>query len=445
MLPPGVAGAAEGLRQAVHGLAALDVDGITLGPVLVPPRGDDEQTVCSAVGETPCRGMVAVWQAVVCYGDHGEAATQGLVDDGLFAFGDAGGDEDGAACRCLEATGALLLEAHGIPPVADHSQEGARQQLARAEGVAGDEAVGSRQELSAEFLPGLGRERPATLVPQVAAESGRGERGGDAAAPDMQRGMGAAQQTAARVALDIGTLGGELRSIDGHHIAEAGGEERGPAGGRTAGHTRRGSGGGGGRGGGGGGGTGGSECGGGFGPLRDDFPVAAVAAQLEARKDAAQGLLLAVAADDAALHDGQKMKMVGHDDVVLDGNHRIVGMDGGEQLVLHHAAYGGELDAGCVGAAVRGGGAARHGAQGLAEAVCHMHGDVVDAGAGVVVGCCAAGHAVYGRGALFHCFACGGTARHTCFISLTVSLCSLFRCRGRSVSGRSRRAEWCRC
>jgi len=44
LLPPVIAGAAEGLHHAVHRLAEEDGDLFVLAPVLVRPGADDEQT-----------------------------------------------------------------------------------------------------------------------------------------------------------------------------------------------------------------------------------------------------------------------------------------------------------------------------------------------------------------------------------------------------------------
>ena len=45
--------------------------------------------------------MIAVAEAIVGDEHDGEAAVKGLVHDGLLAFGDAGADEDGTACRSI--------------------------------------------------------------------------------------------------------------------------------------------------------------------------------------------------------------------------------------------------------------------------------------------------------------------------------------------------------
>ena len=104
--------------------------------------------------------------------------------------------------------------------------------------------------------------------------------------------------------------------------------------------------------------------------------------------------MLAMLADYVILHHHEEMYMLGHDDIVLNGDHGIAGVDGGEELVLHHLADGGECRVWGVGRAIGGGDGAHHCTEWMAEAVCHMHGDVVDAGARVVMSRCAAGHAV---------------------------------------------------
>ena len=103
LLPPGVLLAGEGLCEAVHGLAGGDGDRGVLGLVVVLPRGDEEQVAIGAEAEAVLRGVVAVGEPVVGDEGYGETAPEGFVDDGLFAFGDAGADEDAAAGRLCEA------------------------------------------------------------------------------------------------------------------------------------------------------------------------------------------------------------------------------------------------------------------------------------------------------------------------------------------------------
>ncbi|UKK47957.1 hypothetical protein L6475_12190 [Prevotella sp. E9-3] len=47
------------------------------------------------------------------------------------------------------------------------------------------------------------------------------------------------------------------------------------------------------------------------------------------------------------------MQVVGHDDIVLNEDHGIVGMDAVQQLMLHHLPYGRQGRAGSIGTAVR--------------------------------------------------------------------------------------------
>ena len=113
-----------------------------------------------------------------------------------------------------------------------------------------------------------------------------------------------------------------------------------------------------------------------------------------------------------------EMEVLGHDDVVLDFNHRVVGSDGGEQFVLHHLADGGEGGMGSRGSAIGGGEVPHDATEGLPKAVCHMQGDVVEAGGAVVMSRCAAGHAVLGGVSLFHFISpCGKTAGHQRWVS----------------------------
>ncbi|MBR6032604.1 MAG: hypothetical protein IKP36_11715 [Bacteroidaceae bacterium] len=104
-----------------------------------------------------------------------------------------------------------------------------------------------------------------------------------------------------------------------------------------------------------------------------------------------------------------EVKMLGHDNVGIHRHHRIVGGDGGQQLALNSCADRCELHAD---RAVL---AAFHRAQRLPHPLRHMQGDVVDAGARVVVGCRTPGHAVlYGL-------------LHIHFTIRIVSCCSRYR------------------
>lgn len=94
--------------------------------------------------------------------------------------------------------------------------------------------------------------------------------------------------------------------------------------------------------------------------------------------------------------------MIGHDDMLLDRHHGIVGVDGGEQLVFYHLPYPRQRGAWCIGAAVGGIERAHHSTEGLAQGLCHMHGDVVEAGPRVVMSRRAAGHAVLYGVSHFH-------------------------------------------
>ena len=230
--------------------------------------------------------------------------------------------------------------------------------------------------------------------------------------------MAGAQKAAARVVANIGALGCQLLRVDGHHVTIAGGEERlaaaggggrhlvfasgctsgstgadacgktgGHRGGSLAGKTGGHRGGSGSRGG--SGGRGGST-----GGVAGQFPKKAVAAFLETGNHLPQREPLAAGADDGSLHHHQEMEMVGHDDIVLHLDHGIMSSDGGEQLVLYHLPYRREDDAWRIGMAIGSLGIARHPAQRAAHPLCHMHGDVVGAGAAVVVVLAAPGHGV---------------------------------------------------
>ena len=107
--------------------------------------------------------------------------------------------------------------------------------------------------------------------------------------------------------------------------------------------------------------------------------------------------------------------MLGHDDIVLDRDHGVVTVDGGEQLLLYHLPYGCEHCAGRIRAAIGGIKITHDGTEGLTKGLNHMQGDVVDAWARVVVSGCASGHSVlYGFSwfhDLFRC-SCGKTVGH---------------------------------
>ena len=125
------------------------------------------------------------------------------------------------------------------------------------------------------------------------------------------------QPAVARVVPDIGALGLQLRGIHGHHVAVAVGEEGLLPGGRTVRHTHSGLSAGGAISahGSGGGATlsahgsvgGGVECGNGFRPLRHHFPITAVAAQLKAGYEMADGLRFTITAEYPVLHYQQEM------------------------------------------------------------------------------------------------------------------------------------------
>lgn len=229
------------------------------------------------------------------------------------------------------------------------------------------------------------------------------------------------QPAVARVVPDIGALGLQLRGIHGHHVAVAVGEKGLLPGGRTVRHTHsglsaggaisaHGSGGGvhGNRGGAAisahGSGGGGVECGNGFRPLHHHLPITAVAAQLKAGYEMADRLRLTITAEYPVLHYQQEMQVLRHDDVVLNVHHRITGGDAVKQFFLYHRANGGKGNGSIATLGITRQALYGHdGAEGLSQLFCHMQGDVVDAGAGVVVSGCSALHAVVCL-LLFHFF-----------------------------------------
>ena len=63
--PPVIAGAAEGLRHAVHCLAFKSCYLFVLAAIQITPWGEEEQAACSTEGDALLGGMVAVGKAVV--------------------------------------------------------------------------------------------------------------------------------------------------------------------------------------------------------------------------------------------------------------------------------------------------------------------------------------------------------------------------------------------
>lgn len=138
LFPPVVTEAAEGLRHAVHRLAEGDGDGVVLAPVLVLPRGDEQHATLGTMREALLGGVVALGEPVVGDEHHGDPLGDGLVDNGLLAFGDAGGNEDGTLCRLGEAAVLLLVETSDVLAVADDGQQLLCEKGAVAVAVAGD-------------------------------------------------------------------------------------------------------------------------------------------------------------------------------------------------------------------------------------------------------------------------------------------------------------------
>ena len=140
LFPPVIAGAAEGLRHAVHRLAEKDGDLFVLAPVLVLPWADDEQTVCGTEVETVCGGVITVCETVVVESNHGETVIHGFIHDFALFRRYAGADKDGTMCCLFQAALFLLAEAGGILAMAHHWQAAVlRQERTVAEGIAGDE------------------------------------------------------------------------------------------------------------------------------------------------------------------------------------------------------------------------------------------------------------------------------------------------------------------
>ena len=129
------------------------------------------------------------------------------------------------------------------------------------------------------------------------------------------------------------------------------------------------------------------------------FPIAAVAALLEARDDLPQMGGAAIGAHDATAYPQDDMQMLRHDDIRIYRDHGIVGRDAVEQLLLHHPSDGRKGNVGRVSTAVERIQVAHHLTKGTSEIICHMQGDVVDARSGVVMN----------RRAAIHTVVCGHT------------------------------------
>ena len=231
LFPPAVLFPTEGLRHTVHGLTKGNGDLLVLPPILVLPRGDEEQTTVGAGVDAVGGGVVHLCEAVIDDENHGETMIRGRVDDGLLALGDAGRDEDGAVGGLFEAAAFLLLKARRVLAVADDGQQPPCEEGAVAVGVAGDIAVCEKQTALYQG-EGIGAdEGRGALALQIAAQGGRGEGGVNAAPLGLQAGaVMAALPAALRVVADIGALRLQLARLDGHHVAIAGGEEGRPAG-----------------------------------------------------------------------------------------------------------------------------------------------------------------------------------------------------------------------
>ena len=104
-------------------------------------------------------------------------------------------------------------------------------------------------------------------------------------------------------------------------------------------------------------------------------PEGAVTAGLEAGYHLSQVGGAAVLADDRCADVEYEMQVIGHDDVFVYRYHLVMGGDGCEQFVLHLCSCLCQTDGGAIGIRTY------HLAEGLPHTLCHMYGDVVDAGA----------------------------------------------------------------
>jgi hypothetical protein len=88
----------------------------------------------------------------------------------------------------------------------------------------------------------------------------------------------------------------------------------------------------------------------------------------------------AALAYDGVANNKNEMDVLRHDDVCIDRYHGVMGSNGCQQLMLDGSAHFGEGDRG------GGGFGACYAAQRVAQGICHMYGDVVDAWSRVVMG-----------------------------------------------------------
>ena len=219
-LPPAVFRATDGLGYAVHGFTIRYCHRLVLAPVLVLPGGDDQQAPFGTEVDALRGGMVDGRESVVGDENHGETVIRTLVDDFLFAGGDAGADEDGAPCRLFEAARLLAGQEGAVAAVADHGQQPPREEGTVAVAVAGDVAVGEEQALLDGRKGVIGGLQGAALLTQVFTQGGDGQGRVDAAAPCLQAGaVMCAESAAPWVVSYIGALSLQLARLNGHHVA----------------------------------------------------------------------------------------------------------------------------------------------------------------------------------------------------------------------------------
>ncbi len=110
--------------------------------------------------------------------------------------------------------------------MADHGQQPPREEGSVAVAVAGNDAIGEQQPALNGREDLAGGLMGATFPQQVFAQDSWGEGGADGAPLCRQPvAVAAAEQSVARVVLDVLALGGQLGRAHRHHVAEAGGEE----------------------------------------------------------------------------------------------------------------------------------------------------------------------------------------------------------------------------
>ena len=88
-LPPIILSAADGLGNAIHGLA-LGNSNILIGwTVLIGPGGKQQETIGNALLQADLRGMIDFREAIVCYQNDRMPLCNDIIDNILLTWGNA--------------------------------------------------------------------------------------------------------------------------------------------------------------------------------------------------------------------------------------------------------------------------------------------------------------------------------------------------------------------